>query len=80
MFACLLAIFIFTLFSQAPAHYLGWLPNKFYFLHPLGFVVATGSVLRPYGLSSAFWALTHFLKRGSAFRPLGLSATPGRRT
>jgi len=29
---------------------------------------------------SALWAFSHFLERGSAFRPSGLLATPGRWT
>jgi len=36
------------------AHFPGWLPNRFYFLHPLDFVVAIGSALRPYGLLKPF--------------------------
>jgi len=54
---------------RAPAHFPGWLPNRFYSLHPLDFVVTIGSVLRPYGLSTTLWA----------HRPSGLLATPGRR-
>ena len=50
------------------AHFPGWLPNRFYFLYPLGFVIATGSALRPYGLLTALWAL------GLS----GLSASPNR--
>jgi len=38
-------------------------------LQPLGFMVAAGSVLRPYDLLTTLWAL----------RPSGLSALPRRR-
>jgi len=51
------------------AHFPGWLSNRFYSLHPLSFVVATGSALSPYGLLTALWALI----------PSGLSAPPGGR-
>jgi len=51
---------------RASANFLGWLPSRLYPLHPLGFIVAIGSALRPNGVSSALWA----------HRPLGLSASP----
>jgi len=50
------------------AHFPSCLLNRFYFLYPLGFVVATRSALRPYGFVTALWAL----------KPLGLSAPPCR--
>jgi len=50
------------------AHFPSWLRNRFYSLHPLGFMVATSSAFRPYGLSAALWV----------HRPSGLLATPSR--
>ena len=54
-FICYMCVFDTTLVPVADiAHLPGWLPNRFNFLHPLGFVVTTGSALRPDGLSTAY--------------------------
>jgi len=63
-----LALWPLLSFGLLPTSRAGYL--KVISLAPSDFMVATGSALRLYGLSSALWV----------DRPSGLSASPGRRT